>query len=98
MDNRSIYNVMADTLYLHCVSAMLVAFEFSLVILIFSSVKKQSFASSNSICYSFTGEEAKDICNVGVISSLWVYKQDEGITVRRNSHSGLNILLILAGE
>ena len=75
---------------------MLVALEFALVILIFSSVKKQSFASSNSICYSFTGEEAKDICNARVISSLWIYKQDKGITVRRNSHSGLNILLILA--
>ena len=81
-----------------CLSAMLVALEFALVILIFSSLKKQSFASSNSICYSFTGEEAKDICNARIISSLWTYKQEKGITIRRNSHSGLNILLILAGD
>ena len=77
---------------------MLVALEFALVILIFSSVKKQFFASSNSICYSFTGEEAKDICNARIISLLWIYKQDRGITVRRNSHSGLNFLLISAGD
>ena len=56
------------------------------------------FVGANSVCYLVCAHEAKDVDNSCTIPSLWTYKQDRGITLGRSSHSGLYILLILAGD
>ena len=58
---------------------MAVAINIALLIFIFLNVKKQSFAGSNSVCYSFNDEEVLDVHNSRITSSLWVYKQERCI-------------------
>ena len=77
---------------------MAVAINIALLIFIFSNVKKQSFAGSNSVCYSFNDEEVLDVHNSHITSSLWVYKQERCIYFGQKSYSGLSLLLILAGD
>lgn len=77
---------------------MAAALNLALLILALTSVKKQSFASSNSKCYSLNGEEARDVVNSRIVTSLWVYKNERGIYLGRNCHSGLTVLLLLAGD
>ena len=61
-------------------------------------MKKQSFAGSNSVCYSFNDGEVLDVHNSRITSSLWVYKQERCIYFGQKSYSGLSLLLILAGD
>ena len=77
---------------------MAVAINIALLIFIFLNVKKQSFAGSNSVCYSFNDEEVLDVHNSRITSSLWVYKQERCIYFGQKSYSGLSLLLILAGD
>ena len=77
---------------------MAAAINIALLIFALSNVKKQSFASSNSVCYSFDGGEVTDACNSRITTSLWVYKQERGIHLGQKSYSGLILLLILAGD
>ena len=56
------------------------------------------FAGVNSVCYFVCDHEAKVVGKIRIIPSLWTYKQDRGVTLGRSSHSGLYILLILAGD
>ena len=77
---------------------MAAALDFALLIFALTSVKKQSFASSDSVCHSFNGEEARDVVNSRTVTSVWVYMNERGIHLSRNSHSGLTILLLLAGD
>ena len=73
---------------------MAVALNFALLVFVLTSVKKQSFAGSNSICYSSNG----DVAISHIVTSLWVYKNQRGIYFGSNCHSGLKMLLLLAGD
>ena len=77
---------------------MAAALNIALLIFVLSNVKKQSLAGSNWVCYSFNGEEVTDSCNSRITTSLWVYKRERGIRLCQHPHSGLSLLLILAGD
>ncbi|XP_065071070.1 uncharacterized protein LOC135695815 [Rhopilema esculentum] len=79
---------------------MAAAVYFAVVIFILSNIRKESFASANSVCFSFYGEEAKDVQNSRICASVWVHKQEKGIHVLHNTrtHVGLQLLLLLAGD
>ena len=69
-----------------------------LLIFVFSSLEKQSFARSNSVCCSSNGVEVTDVYNSRIRTSLWVYKQERRIHLDQKSYSGLSLSLILAGD
>ena len=77
---------------------MVVAINIALLIFVLFATKKQSFASSNSVCYSFNHGEAADVCSSHITTSLWVYKQERVVYLGRMSYSDLSLLLILAGD
>ena len=81
-------------------SIMAAAVYFAVVIFVLSNIRKESFASANSVCFSFYGEEAKDVQNSRICASVWVHKQEKGIHVVHNTrtHVGLQLLLLLAGD
>ena len=62
-------------------------------------IRKESFASANSRCFSFNGENVEDVENSRICTSIWVYKQEKGAFVGHNSqnHAGFKLLLLLAG-
>lgn len=73
-----------------------VMLRIALAIVVIFAVKKPSLVGSNSVCYSFHYEEATDINESYISSSLWQYKQDYGLNLR--SENALKLLLILAGD
>ena len=77
---------------------MAATLNFALLVFVLTSVKKQSFTSSDSICYSLNGDVARDVVNSHIVTSLWVYKNQRGSYFGSNCHSGLKMLLLLAGD
>ena len=66
---------------------MVVALNLALTVFILFYAKKPTFASANSVCYSFHMDEVTDIKDLRITPSLWVYN----LCI-------LCILLILAGD
>ena len=66
-------------------------------ILVTFCVKKPSYISANSVCYSFYGEEALDTISLNIASSIWQYKLDNYCYSLRPKHA-LKILLIISGD
>ena len=66
-------------------------------ILVTFCVKKPSYISPNSVCYSFYGEEALDTISLNIASSIWQYKLDNYCYSLRPKRA-LKILLIIAGD
>ena len=66
-------------------------------VLVTFCVKKPSYISANSVCYSFYGEEALDTISLNIASSIWQYKLDNYCYSLRPKHA-LKILLIIAGD
>eukprot|EP00794_Sanderia_malayensis_P002579 gene2579-2978_t len=64
-------------------------------VLITSLIKKSSFVSCNSACYSVHPSDASDVKETFICSSIWLYKQNYGLRLRPKH--GLKILLLLAG-
>lgn len=67
-----------------------------LTLSILFSVKKASLSTCNSVCYSLYPEEAKDLQETYICSSLWQLKQDSGFNPRLRH--ALKFLLLLAGD
>ena len=65
-------------------------------ILITFSIKKSSFVSCNSACYSVCSSDATDTKETFICSSIWLYMENHALRLRPKH--GLNILLILAGD
>eukprot|EP00112_Aurelia_sp_Birch-Aquarium-sp1_P013505 Seg287.7 transcript_id=Seg287.7/GoldUCD/mRNA.D3Y31 product="hypothetical protein" protein_id=Seg287.7/GoldUCD/D3Y31 len=65
-------------------------------ILITFLIKKSSFVSCNSTCYSVYPSDATDTNETFICSSIWLYKENHGLRLRPKH--GLKILLILAGD
>ena len=65
-------------------------------ILITCLIKKSSFVSCNSACYSVYPSDAPDTIETFICSSIWLYKESHGLRLRPKH--GLKMLLILAGD
>ena len=79
---------------------MAVALKFAVMIFVLFNIRKEYFASANSVCFSFNGENVEDVENSRICASIWAYKQEKGTFVGHNSqnHAGLQLLLLLAGD
>ena len=76
--------------------AAVVAMRIALGFLVALCIRKRSFVSCNSCCYSIYPHEATGVEESFIVSSIWEYKQAYGLRLRPKH--GLKILLILAGD
>ena len=75
---------------------MAVAVRIALTFFVLCSLKKASLVTCNSVCYSLYPEDAKDVKETYISTSLWQFKQEYGLNLKPKF--ALKILLILAGD
>lgn len=75
---------------------MAVALKIALALFVFCSLKKTTLVSCNSVCYSLYPDDAKDVKETYICSSLWQIKQELGLNLKPKY--AMRILLILAGD
>ena len=73
-----------------------VVLRFMLKFLFIFCIRKPAYASSNSVCYSFYGEEVVDLNQSHIYSLIWLQQQQWNLKVR--SKVSLQILLLLSGD
>ena len=59
-------------------------------------IKKPCFTNSSSICYETHIDERLELHETYVYPSLWVYKEERGLLVKKTHF--MKVLLILAGD
>ena len=77
---------------------MAATINFVLLVIIFVTIKRLSFASANSVCYSFNGEHVQDIQSGRRRASIWAYKQQTKLDMGCRPHAVLTMLLLLCGD